>query len=127
MSSTLLVFVFFIQLTLYLINSIGAKTINELVWQAYIRLPFGTSQNIQEQGRLRRDVVRLKREMAAISAQDDFARWAKIRRQHDKALAEYDKTGQKFRCEKLQDVPLTWVQRVQSPRHAPLSTRRHQR
>lgn len=90
MSSTLLLVVFFIQLTLYLINSIGAKTVNEILWQIYIRLPFGTSQNIQEQGRLRRDVVRLKREMAAISAQDDFARWAKLRRQHDKALAEYD-------------------------------------
>jgi hypothetical protein len=96
MSSTLLIVVFFIQLTLYLINSLGAKTINELLWQLYIRLPFGTSQNIREQGRLRRDVVRLKREMAAISAQDDFARWAKIRRHHDKALAEYDKTGMKY-------------------------------
>jgi hypothetical protein len=59
MSSTLLIVVFFIQLTLYLINSIGAKTINEILWQLYIRLPFGTSQNIKEQGRLRRDVVRL--------------------------------------------------------------------
>jgi hypothetical protein len=37
--------------------------------------------------------VRLKREMAAISAQDDFARWAKLRRQHDKALEEHDKKG----------------------------------
>jgi hypothetical protein len=43
--------------------------------------------------RLRSDVVRLKREMAAISAQDDFARWAKLRRQHDKALEEHDKKG----------------------------------
>jgi hypothetical protein len=38
-------------------------------------------------------VVRLKREMAAISAQDDFARWAKLRRQHDKTLEEHDKKG----------------------------------
>ena len=92
-SSTLLISVFFIQLALYLINSIGAKTINEILWQLYIRLPFGTSKDIKEQARLRRDVVRLKREMAAVSAQDEFSRWAKIRRQHDKALAEYDKTG----------------------------------
>jgi len=92
-SSTLLVSVFLIQLTLYLINSIGAKTINEILWQLYIRLPFGTSENIKEQARLRRDVVRLKREMAAVSAQDEFSKWAKIRRQHDKALAEYDKTA----------------------------------
>lgn len=48
---------------------------------------------MQEQTRLRKEVVRLKREMNAISAQDDFARWAKIRRQHDKALEEHDKKG----------------------------------
>lgn len=34
----------------------------------------------------------MKREMNAVSAQDDFARWAKLRRQHDKAVAEYDKS-----------------------------------
>jgi hypothetical protein len=33
--------------------------------------------------------MRLKREMNSISAQDDFARWAKLRRQHDKAEDEY--------------------------------------
>lgn len=38
--------------------------------------------------------MRLKREMNAVSAQDDFARWAKLRRQHDKALAEYEKSGE---------------------------------
>ena len=127
MSSTLLIVVFVIQLTLYLINSIGAKTINELLWQVYIRLPLGTSQNIQEQGRLRRDVVRLKREMAAISAQDDFARWAKIRRQHDKALAEYDKTGRSiFQCSASMHAKFR-VQLLQSPRHDPLSTPKPQR
>jgi tail-anchored protein insertion receptor len=35
----------------------------------------------------------MKRELAAISAQDDFARWAKLRRQHDKAMEEHDKKG----------------------------------
>ncbi|KEF59829.1 uncharacterized protein A1O9_04677 [Exophiala aquamarina CBS 119918] len=46
---------------------------------------------MQEQVQLRREVVRLKREMNAISAQDDFARWAKIRREHDKALEAHDR------------------------------------
>jgi hypothetical protein len=31
--------------------------------------------------------------MAAISAQDDFARWAKLQRQHDKAFEEHNKKG----------------------------------
>jgi len=37
--------------------------------------------------------MRLKREMNAVSVQDDFARWAKLRRQHDKALADYEQSG----------------------------------
>jgi len=48
---------------------------------------------MQEQIKLRREVVRLKREMNAISAQDDFAKWAKIRREHDKVLEAHDKQG----------------------------------
>lgn len=34
--------------------------------------------------------MRLKREMNGTSSQDEFAKWAKLRRQHDKTLAEYD-------------------------------------
>lgn len=42
---------------------------------------------------MRREVGRLKREMNAVSAQDEFSKWAKIRREHDKMLAEHDKKG----------------------------------
>lgn len=45
---------------------------------------------------LRKEVVRLNREMTNTSAQDDFAKWAKIRRQHDKKKAEYDENGTLF-------------------------------
>ncbi|KAK5467268.1 GET complex subunit get1 [Exophiala xenobiotica] len=87
---SLLVVVFLIQLACHLILTIGSKPINDLLWQIYCRLPIGSSRDIQEQIRLRQEVVRLKREMNAISAQDEFSRWAKVRRQHDKALAEHD-------------------------------------
>ena len=63
------------------------------LWQLWSRTPFGASKDFQDQIRLRRDVVRMKRELAAISAQDDFAKWAKLRRQHDKAMEEHDKKG----------------------------------
>ncbi|KPI42920.1 Protein GET1 [Cyphellophora attinorum] len=88
---SLLVVVFFLELALYLITTVGAKPINELLWQLWSRTPFGTSKDVQEQIRLRREVVRMKRELGGISAQDDFARWAKLRRQHDKAMEEHDK------------------------------------
>ena len=43
--------------------------------------------------RLKRDLMHLKREMNATSAQDEFSKWARLRRQHDKAAADYDKAG----------------------------------
>ncbi|EXJ90548.1 hypothetical protein A1O1_03651 [Capronia coronata CBS 617.96] len=88
---SLLVTVFIIQLFCHLVLTIGSKPINDLLWQIYCSLPFGSSRAIQEQIRLRREVVRLKREMNAVSAQDEFSKWAKLRRQHDKALELYDK------------------------------------
>ncbi|KIW55699.1 hypothetical protein PV05_04429 [Exophiala xenobiotica] len=87
---SLLVVVFLIQLFCHLILTIGSKPINDLLWQIYCRLPIQSSRDIQEQIRLRKEVVRLKREMNAISAQDEFSRWAKVRRQHDKAMADHD-------------------------------------
>jgi len=88
---SLLVTVFVIQLVCHLVLTIGSKPINDLLWQIYLRLPLQSARDIQEQTRLRREVVRLKREMSAVSAQDDFSRWAKLRRQHDKALEEHDR------------------------------------
>ena len=45
---------------------------------------------MRKQNELRREVVRLKREMNATSSQDEFAKWAKLRRQHDKAVTSYE-------------------------------------
>lgn len=64
------------------------------LWLVYCRLPLQSSKDLKEQIRLRREVVQLKREMAAISAQDDFAKWARLRRQHDKAMEAHDKKGE---------------------------------
>jgi len=88
---SLLVTVFVIQLICHLVLTIGSKPINDLLWQIYLRLPLQSSHDIAEQARLRGEVVRLKREMNAVSAQDNFAGWAKLRRQHDKALEQHDR------------------------------------
>ncbi|OCT51054.1 Protein get1 [Cladophialophora carrionii] len=90
---SLLITVFVIQLVCHLVLTIGSKPINDLLWQIYTRLPLQSSRDMQQQIRLRREVVRLKREMNAVSAQDEFSKWAKLRRQHDKALEEHDKKG----------------------------------
>jgi tail-anchored protein insertion receptor len=90
---SLLLTTFLLQLALHLINTIGTTTINEYLWILYTTLFPSTSQTSSELSALKREVVRLKRDLAATSAQDDFARWAKLKRQHDKAVGEYDKLG----------------------------------
>ena len=76
------------------------------LWNLYSKLPLSSSQDIADQIRLRRDVVRLKREMAGISAQDEFSRWAKLRRQHDKAEEAYNKKGRLAHCPS--HYPYSW-------------------
>ena len=39
-------------------------------------------------------MIKVKRELNATSSQDQFAKWAKLRRQHDKQQAEYDEKGE---------------------------------
>ncbi|KAL8874262.1 MAG: hypothetical protein Q9174_000382 [Haloplaca sp. 1 TL-2023] len=78
---SLLVVVFVLQLSIHLVNTL---------WALYNKLPTPTSASASESERLRADVVRLKREMNATSSQDEFAKWAKLRRQHDKAVSQYE-------------------------------------
>jgi hypothetical protein len=63
------------------------------LWVLYNKLPTPTAKDAQNSARLKKEVVRIKREMNAVSAQDEFARWAKLRRTHDKAVADYEKSS----------------------------------
>ena len=93
MPSVLLV-VFVVQLLLSLISTVGASAVNDLAWYLFTLLPTPQSSSAKSNLKLRADVVRLEREMRAVSAQDEFAKWAKIRRQHDKAKEKYEKEGE---------------------------------
>ena len=57
----------------------------------YSKLPTAHTQKAATLSKLRREVVDLNKQMNNTSAQDDFAKWAKLRRQHDKKKEEYDK------------------------------------
>lgn len=92
MPSVLLI-AFAIQLALHLLNTLFPKTVNELAWWLYAKLPTPQSKDAQEVATLRASVVKLNREMGNTSAQDDFAKWARLRREHDKAKAKYDEKG----------------------------------
>ncbi|KAI9829763.1 MAG: hypothetical protein M1819_006000 [Sarea resinae] len=97
---SLLLTVFVVQLAIHLINSIGAATLNDLLWVLYNKAPTSTSRAVGEQAVLRREVVRLRTEMNSTSSQDEFAKWAKLRRQHDKVLADYEKKTSSLKSSK---------------------------
>lgn len=104
---SLLLLPFLVQLAIHLVNTFGATTINDLVrppqpcsqttpltsppqlWQLYCLLPT-SSPEAAKIAPLRREVLQLKRELATVSAQDEFSKWARIRRKLDKATADYE-------------------------------------
>ena len=113
---TLLVIVFLLQLAIHSINTTGVATLNEMVpiarllsysysnylkntdkllfaqaWLLFNKLPTRTARDNGDAMHLRQRLFRLKKDLAGVSAQDDFANWAKLRRQHDKVSKEYEK------------------------------------
>ncbi|WEW55546.1 GET complex subunit get1 [Emydomyces testavorans] len=137
--ASLLVIVLIIHIAAYLINTIGANTIDSLLWLLYLRLPHQTSQTAKEQRQLKREVMQLKREMNATSSQDEFAKWAKLKRRHDKSMEQYEAkirffstTGVKFFLqfwyskEPMFELPRGWlpwqIEWVLSFPRAPLGT-----
>lgn len=120
---SLLLVVFILQVLIHLANTIGAQAINDLVnlpffyplsppcrgktadgdvaacvhakqlWTLYNKLPTSTRDSVLESNKLRAQALLLKRELMATSSQDEFAKWAKLRRQHDKVVAQYDEKG----------------------------------
>lgn len=82
--------VFLIQLFLHCINHLFKPYINDIAWSIFTKLPTEQSRQGRELADLKREVVRLNREMNATSAQDEFSKWAKLRREHDKKKDKYD-------------------------------------
>lgn len=61
------------------------------LWNLYIATPLGTSKQIRDQRELQQNYLKVRRDLNATSSQDEFAKWAKLRRQHDKMLEELEK------------------------------------
>ncbi|KAF2794915.1 hypothetical protein K505DRAFT_324420 [Melanomma pulvis-pyrius CBS 109.77] len=97
---SLLLVMFALQLALHIINTVGATTINEVLWAIWTKLPTPSGKSTKRALELKLDIVSVKRDMAAVSAQDDFARWAKITRQHDKAMQEFQMLDARLKAHK---------------------------
>ncbi|KAK6845104.1 Protein GET1 [Apiospora arundinis] len=88
---SLILVVFLVELAVHLVNTIGAATINNLLWTLYLMLPTQTSRATAERAKLQSEYLKIRRDLNATSSQDEFARWAKLRRQHDKLLDQLEK------------------------------------
>ncbi|OAR02871.1 hypothetical protein LLEC1_01766 [Akanthomyces lecanii] len=83
---SLLVVIFLVEVVVHVINLVGATVLNDLIWTAINYLPIPTAKTAAEQRKTQAEYLKVRRELNATSSQDEFAKWAKIRRQHDKLL-----------------------------------------
>lgn len=60
------------------------------IWTLVNYLPIPTSKAAAEQRRLQAEYLKVRRDLNATSSQDEFAKWAKLRRQHDKLLEQLE-------------------------------------
>ncbi|KAK1240086.1 hypothetical protein MKX08_007528 [Trichoderma sp. CBMAI-0020] len=86
----LMIIVFLVEATVKLINAVGAAKINDLLWTLINYLPVPTSKAAAEQRKLQAEYLAARREMNTTSSQDEFAKWAKLRRKHDKLLEQLE-------------------------------------
>ncbi|EQK99460.1 CHD5 domain protein [Ophiocordyceps sinensis CO18] len=88
--ANLLFVIFAVELVAHVINAIGAARINSLLWTLINYLPVPTSKAAAQQRKLQAEYLQARRDLNATSSQDEFAKWAKRRRQHDKLLEQLD-------------------------------------
>ncbi|KKK13628.1 hypothetical protein P175DRAFT_0504376 [Aspergillus ochraceoroseus IBT 24754] len=101
--------VFFIHVAIFLVNTIGAATIDNLLWVLFLKIPTSMSQTARDQNKMKREAVQLKREMNNTSSQDEFAKWAKLRRRHDKAMSDYETLHKKLSSQK---TSFDWIVKI---------------
>ncbi|KZV62584.1 hypothetical protein PENSPDRAFT_657994 [Peniophora sp. CONT] len=86
---TLILTIFFLVFVNELIAWIGKSVLQQLAWAVYERVFY--SGTAARQRALKTEVLAKKKELQQTSAQDQFAKWAKLRRSVDKGLADLEK------------------------------------
>ena len=89
---TPLVAIVIITTLITLLTTIGIPALNALLWTLYTRLSPSAAAQLRANAKLRQEVLTLKKELLSTSSQDQFAKWAKIRRNLDKKTAELQKS-----------------------------------
>lgn len=63
------------------------------LWTLVNYLPIPTSKAAAQQRKLQAEYLKVRGELNATSSQDQFAKWARLRRQHDKLLEQLESTS----------------------------------
>ncbi|KAL2759387.1 hypothetical protein ACRALDRAFT_2077761, partial [Sodiomyces alcalophilus JCM 7366] len=87
---SLLVIIFLLEVAIRIVDTIGAATINNLLWIVLNHLPIETSKQASEHRKLQAEFLKVRKELNGTSSQDQFAKWAKLRRSHDKLLEQLE-------------------------------------
>ena len=61
------------------------------LWSFVTLFPTKLSKDAADQRKLQVEYLKIRRDLTATSSQDEFAKWAKLRRQHDKLLEQLEK------------------------------------
>ncbi|KAJ7282882.1 WRB/Get1 family [Mycena rebaudengoi] len=95
---SLLFTIFALVFVTQLITWVGKSVLLELVYAVYLQVFH--SATATRQRKLKADLLALKSELLRTSAQDQFAKWAKLRRSVDKGLADLEKLNAEISARK---------------------------
>ncbi|KAH7913264.1 CHD5-like protein-domain-containing protein [Hygrophoropsis aurantiaca] len=108
---SLILTIFTLVFVTELISWIGKTVLLDLAWGLYRKIFVGGTYSKQRQ--LKAELLATKKELLQTSAQDQFAKWAKLRRSVDKGLAELEKLNGELSSSKsafsLKFNSLLWI------------------
>ncbi|KXN80786.1 Protein GET1 [Leucoagaricus sp. SymC.cos] len=91
---SLILTAFLVVLIAQVVSWIGESVLSEYAYALYLRT---TNRSlVRKQSQLKSDIMKTKQELSQTSAQDQFAKWAKLRRSVDKNLSELEKLNSKL-------------------------------
>ncbi|WWC71365.1 uncharacterized protein I206_105320 [Kwoniella pini CBS 10737] len=80
--------IFLVVLLTQIVSWVGQTVLQEITFSIYSKIFL--SKASKEQSKLRKQVLKDKAELGSTSSQDEFAKWAKIRRRLDKGLSDLE-------------------------------------
>ncbi|KAH9176555.1 WRB/Get1 family [Lactarius sanguifluus] len=96
---SLILTIFALVFVTELVSWIGKSVLLHFAWSAYQRIFNRNAASRQRQ--LKSEILLKKAELLQTSAQDQFAKWAKLRRSVDKGLADLEKLNAELNASKL--------------------------